>query len=83
MAKYELLERAFINQVLWEPGTVVEVADDVIPGPHMKPVDVAAKAAFKKTGFVNGATLQNDIVDKIADFGASPQGIKSGINASE
>jgi hypothetical protein len=83
MAKYELLERAFINQILWEPGAVVDVADDVIPGPHMKPVDAAARTAFKKTGFVNGPTLQNEVVDRIADFGASPQGVKSGMNASE
>jgi hypothetical protein len=83
MAKYELLERAFINQCLWEPGAVVEVGDDVIPGPHMKPVDAAAKAAFKKTGFVNSASMEHDIVDRIADFGASPAGVRSGMNASE
>ncbi len=83
MAKYELLERAFINERLWEPGETVEVADDVIPGPHMKPVDAAARAAFKKTGFINGPSLQNEIVDSIAAYGASPAGMKSGINASE
>ncbi|MGA2223580.1 MAG: hypothetical protein ABSH41_03955 [Syntrophobacteraceae bacterium] len=81
MAKYELLERAFIDQRLWEPGEVVEVSDDVIPGPHMKPVDASAKAAFKKTGFVNHEMSTHEIVDKIADFGASPQGIKSGMDA--
>jgi hypothetical protein len=83
MAKYKLLEKAFINQLLLEAGSEVVVPDDVIPGPHMEPMDAAAKAAFKKTGFVNSASLQNEIVDSIAAYGASPAGMKSGINASE
>ncbi|MFZ0931245.1 MAG: hypothetical protein WAN11_21745 [Syntrophobacteraceae bacterium] len=82
MAKYKLLERAFIDQRLWEPGETVEVGDDVIPGPHMQPVDAAARAAFKKTGFVNHEMSTHEIVDKIADFGASPQSVKSGMDAS-
>ena len=83
MAKYKLLEKAFINQLLLEAGSEVVVPDDVIPGPHMQPMDAAARAAFKKTGFINGASLQNEIVDSIAAYGASPAGMKSGINASE
>lgn len=82
MARYELLERSFINQTLLDPGAIVEVDDDVIPGPHMKPVDTAAKTAFKKTGFVVGAVTEHEIVDSIATFGASPAGVKSGMNAS-
>ena len=82
MAKYELLERAFIHQRLWEPGEEVEVDDSVIPGPHMKPLDAAAKTAFKKTGFVLGASQPHDVVDSIAAFGASPTG-KSGMASSE
>jgi hypothetical protein len=82
MAKYELLERSFINQMLLDPGAVVEVSDDVVPGPHMKPVDAAAKAAFKKTGYTVGAVTEHEIVDSIASFGASPAGIKAGMNAS-
>ncbi len=83
MAKYKLLEKAFINQLLLEAGSEVVVPDDVIPGPHMEPMDAAARAAFKKTGFINSASLQNEIVDSIAAYGASPAGMKSGINASE
>ena len=83
MAKYKLLERAFIDQCVWEEGSIVEVADDVIPGPHMVPQDAAARAAAKRHGVVNHEMSVHEIVDKIADFGASPQGIKSGMNASE
>ncbi|MGO8945426.1 MAG: hypothetical protein ACLQJ7_17365 [Syntrophobacteraceae bacterium] len=83
MAKYELLEKAFIHNRIWEPGEVVEVDDSVVPGPHMKPVDAAAKAAFKKAGIVNHEMSTHEIVDRIAHFGATPQGVKSGMNASE
>jgi hypothetical protein len=48
----------------------------------MQPMDAAARTAFKKTGFVNHEMSTHEIVDKIADFGASPQGIKSGMEAS-
>ncbi len=83
MAKYELLERAFIHNRLWEPGEVVEVDDSVIPGPHMKPLDAAAEKAFKKTGFALGVVPERDLVDAIATFGATPAGMKSGMNASQ
>ncbi|MFZ0945691.1 MAG: hypothetical protein WB930_00050 [Syntrophobacteraceae bacterium] len=83
MAKYELLEKAFIHNRIWEPGETVEVDDSVIPGPHMKPLDAAAEKAFKKTGFTLGAVQQHDIVDAIASFGATPQGVKAGMTASE
>jgi len=46
-------------------------------------MDAAARAAMKKHGVVNHEMSAHEIVDKIADFGASPQGVRSGINASE
>ncbi len=83
MAKYELLERSFVHNRLWEPGEVVEVDDSLVPGPHMKPVNAAAEKAFKKTGHVLGVIPERDLVDAIATFGASPQGVKSGMNLSQ
>ena len=83
MARYRLLERAFINQTLWEPGAEVTVADDVNPRSSYGTSGCRGQTAFKKTGFVNGASLQHDIVDKIADFGASPAGVNQGMNASQ
>jgi hypothetical protein len=86
MAKYKLLEKSFIDNRLWEEGETVEVADELIPGPHMVPVDAAAHKMAKKMGLVNGPIP--DPVDALTlteaeKMGASPQGIKSGIAASD
>ena len=80
MAKYEILERSFIHQRLWEPGEIVTVDDDLVPGPHMKPLDAAARKAIKKNGIIVGCIV--NYVDAITGFGVSPQDVKSGINAS-
>ncbi len=50
MARYKLTERAFINDRLCEAQEEVEVADHVIPGPHMQPVDKAAGKAVDAAG---------------------------------
>ena len=51
MAKYKLLEKAFINDRLWETDEIVDVPDDVTPGPHMLPLDAAAhQAALRQPG---------------------------------
>jgi hypothetical protein len=87
MAKYKLLETAFIHQRLWQPGEVVEVSNDLIPGPHMKPLDKAAQAAVKRNGVIVGPSP--NYVDEVSggasvqSRGASPQDIKSGIEASD
>ena len=86
MAKYKLLERAFIDNRLWEADAIVEVPDDVIPGPHMVPVDSAGRQAAKRVGLVNGPIP--DPVDQLTlteaeKLGASPQSVKSGIAASD
>lgn len=44
MARYKLTQAAMINDVRYEPGTEVEY--DGIPGPHMEPLDDAAKKAI-------------------------------------
>jgi len=82
MAKYKLLEKAFIENRLWEPGEVVEIDDGAVPGPHMLPVDKAAKAMAADIGLVNGPIP--DPVDEMTaeSLGAAPQNIKSGITAS-
>ncbi|MGC9195349.1 MAG: hypothetical protein ACP5IL_07830 [Syntrophobacteraceae bacterium] len=84
MAKYELLEKAFIDNRLYEPGEIVRVADSVVPGPFMKPVDAAAQKRAKEIGLVNGPMV--DPVDELTatpeSIGASPQGVKSGMAAT-
>ncbi len=82
MAKYKLLEKAFINERIWETGEEVTLPDDVIPGPHMLPMDSAARKAIKDAGVVNGPIP--DPVDELtkdpANFGATPTGLKSGMS---
>lgn len=84
MAKYELLEKAFIDNRIYEAGEIAEVGDSVIPGPFMKPVDAEAKKRAKEVGLVLGP--MPDPVDqltamKVEAIGASPQGVKSGMAA--
>jgi hypothetical protein len=82
MAKYKLLQRAFINNTLFDEGAVVEVADDFEPGSHMVPMDAAAKKKAKEVCLVNAEVP--DFVDamtggvNVAAYGASPQR-KSGV----
>lgn len=49
MAKYEVLERSFINHRVHEVGEFVEheFSDGGTHGPNLKPVDGSAKAAPK------------------------------------
>ncbi|MGO9375662.1 MAG: hypothetical protein ACLQBD_26730 [Syntrophobacteraceae bacterium] len=88
MAKYRLLEKAFINERLWEAGEEITLPDDVIPGPHMLPMDSAARKAIKEAGVVNGPIpdpvdeLTRDPTNFAETYGASPQGVKAGMNAS-
>ena len=84
MARYELLEKAFIDNRIYEAGEKVEVADSVTPGPFMKPVDSAAQKKAKEIGLVLGP--MPDPVDqltatKVETIGASPQDVKSGMAA--
>ncbi len=83
MAKYKLLEKSFIHQRLWDEGEIVDVDDNLVPGPHMQPMDAAARTAVKKYGVVVGATLEHSVVDSIATYGATPAGMKSGMATSE
>jgi len=85
MAKYKLLEKAFIDNRLWEIGEEVEVPEGTRPGPHMQPVDSEAKKVAKEIGLVNGP--MPDPVDEMTmsdaeRLGASPQGVKSGMQAA-
>ncbi|MGA2937301.1 MAG: hypothetical protein ABSF52_09415 [Syntrophobacteraceae bacterium] len=84
MAKYKLLERAFIHQRLWEEGEIVEVDDNLMPGPHMVPQDSAARAAMKKYGVVNGPLPNpvDELTRDVRNFGAAPQEVKSGMASS-
>jgi hypothetical protein len=44
--QYQLTEKAYIHDVLYEPGASVYF--DGIPGPHMEPLNDAAKEMVKK-----------------------------------
>lgn len=57
MAKYEVLERSFINGRLCEKGAVVELEVDS-PGTNLKPIGVAqvVKSAVVATGGQGGTT---------------------------
>jgi hypothetical protein len=85
MAKYRLLEKAFIENRIWEPGEIIDVPDNVTPGPYMEPVDAAAKKRAKDVGLVLGPIP--DPVDeltatRVETIGASPQDVKSGMAAT-
>lgn len=53
MAIYKLLGPAFIGGSLRLTNEEVEVPDDFMPGPHMEPVDEAAKQMAAQVGLVN------------------------------
>jgi hypothetical protein len=61
MAQYKLLEESFaqdrrelpMGPRIFQVGEILDVADNVIPGPHMVPVDSAARLAALKAGLVN------------------------------
>ena len=55
--------------------------NDFVPGPHMVPVDTAAKKVAKEIGLVNGPLP--DPIDEITSIGASPKGAKTGLLAGE
>lgn len=52
MAKYRFEQRSYHGDRLIEKGQEFEIGDDVIPGPHMFPLDDAAKAAAEKGNVV-------------------------------
>ena len=71
MAKYKLLEKAYCKQTpgdvieqTWEAGTEIELRDDATPGPHMEPLDTAARTAMAKY-LKEGAPLDRRIVAAI------------------
>lgn len=83
MAKYKLMQMAYINNRLCGEGEVVTVPDGTIPGPHMLPVDAEAKRMAKAIGLVNDVVPdyvdeQTGMVD-VSKYGASPQNIAAGV----
>lgn len=52
MVTYEFAHRAYHGDRLYEKGMTIELSSERIPGPHMKPVTIEAKAAAKKHGVV-------------------------------
>ncbi len=84
MGKYRLLETSFIHNRLYNPGEIVELSDEASPGPHMEPLDAAAKKRIKECGiqvgvypnYIEDMTPNNVDVTKL---GASPQVGHSGM----
>ncbi len=85
MARYKLLAKSFINNRLWDEGETVEVDDSAVPGPHMKPLDAAARKAVKDHGIEVGEMpdVITELTGGVETIGASPQNVKSGIAASD
>lgn len=81
MAKYKLLEPAYIDNRIYVAGEKVVVPDDFIPGPHMVPIDAEAKKMAREIGLVNGALP--DPIDEMTSLGSTPAGAKTGIRAGE
>jgi hypothetical protein len=50
MARYRVTALCYINDRILQDGEDVEVADDLIPGPHLSPRDDAARRAIKGAG---------------------------------
>jgi len=50
MARYRITETSYINDRLVAEEAIIEVADDLVPGPHMQPRDDAARKAVKAAG---------------------------------
>ena len=84
MARYKLLQAAYINNAMYGEDSIVEVGDDFEPGPHMVPVDAAAKKKAREIGLQNKPV--SDFVDAMTGgpdvraYGASPQ-VASGVLA--
>jgi hypothetical protein len=74
MAKYEVLERSFINNRLHDAGSIIEY--DGVPAENLKPVDTSAKAAAKAAA-ASGEPL-NIIESAPKDGEASGDGGSSG-----
>jgi hypothetical protein len=85
MAKYRLLAKSFIDNHICEEGEEIVVDDELVPGPHMKPLDAAAKAAIKKADVTVGEMpdIIVELTGGVDTIGASPQGVRSGIAASD
>jgi hypothetical protein len=47
MAQYRVTETSYLDGRIIAEGDTVTVSDDTIPGPHMLPLDDAAKKAAK------------------------------------
>lgn len=78
MAKYRFLEKGFaivdpnFPPRLVEADEVVEVSDDIYPGPYMQPADEAAVKRFRqcldKEGRYKPAPMRNMAEDPLAAF---------------
>ena len=47
MAQYRVTETSYLDGRIIAEGDTITVSDDTIPGPHMQPLDDAAKKAAK------------------------------------
>ena len=79
MAKYQITAQSFIGGALVDPGPEIAVEDTVKPGTHWRPLDAAAKKAFKDAGFTEVGLIDPLLAMTLADpndpaaFGGSPR----------
>ena len=50
MARYRITATCYINDRIMNEGDEIDVADSMIPGPHLSPRDDAARRAVKAAG---------------------------------
>ncbi len=68
MARYRVTEASYIDGRLLQPGDEIATADGLIPGPHLTPLDDAARRAVKAAG-----PARMDRVDPVEAMTAQPR----------
>ncbi len=82
MAKYKLLEAGFFQvkcadgPQLYPEGSIIDVPEETIPGPHMQPLDAAARTASAGMELISNPHTRGGHTD--ADLAVSPQNVASG-----
>lgn len=73
MATYMLHEKSYLPTdggipMIFEAGSTVSVPDDLLPGPHMEPMDAKAKSQFLKVFDRKSGKYQPPAMNKVEDM---------------